>query len=90
METVGAMWPATGLMPRRNSVSGANLRMAKPRSCRPARRVALYCQAVVAGDRPGTEQAGKVRSLVSDGPCRLINKKILALFSCQLLFPTSS
>lgn len=53
------MRPSTGLMPRRNSVAGAKLRMAKPSSCRPARRVALHCQAVVAGDRPGTAQSGK-------------------------------
>ena len=51
---------SVGLMPRRALVAGAKLKMANPSSCRPARRVALHCQAVVAGDRPETTVAEKV------------------------------
>jgi hypothetical protein len=56
MKTAGA-----GLLPRRSAVSGVSkLHMAKHSSCRPARRFALNCQAVVAGDRPDTSVAEKV------------------------------
>ena len=56
------MRPATGFFPRRNLTSSAKLHLAKPGPCRPARRVALHCQAVATSDRPGTAQAGKVRA----------------------------
>jgi hypothetical protein len=51
----------TGLMPRRSLIGGAKLNLAKPAStCRPARKIALHCQAVVAGDRPETSVTEKV------------------------------
>ncbi len=59
MDTFASMKTA-GLMPRRSLVAGAKLSMAKPCSCRPARRLAMHCQAVVAGDRPETSVAEKV------------------------------
>jgi hypothetical protein len=62
METLKSMKTAgAGLMPRRSALAtGAKLNMAKHSSCRPARHVALNCQAVVAGDRPETSIAEKV------------------------------
>lgn len=49
----------TGLIPRRSLVGGAKLNLAKPAS-RPARKIALHCQAAVAGDPPETSVAEKV------------------------------
>ncbi|KAL4519750.1 hypothetical protein Ndes2437A_g07923 [Nannochloris sp. 'desiccata'] len=49
-----------GLVPRRSLVGNAKFILAKPASsCRPARKIALHCQAVVAGDRPETSVAEK-------------------------------
>jgi hypothetical protein len=60
MDTFASMKTGAGLMPRRSLVAGAKMNIAKPSNCRSARRVALRCQAVVAGDRPETAVAEKV------------------------------
>ncbi|KAG7667911.1 putative External alternative NAD(P)H-ubiquinone oxidoreductase B1, mitochondrial [Nannochloris sp. 'desiccata'] len=61
MNTSASMQAAgRGLVPRRSLVGNAKFILAKPASsCRPARKIALHCQAVVAGDRPETSVAEK-------------------------------